>query len=151
MVAVRRQEQMHFLIWYTDEQDGLVTGDDGAALLSFASDSDARAHAAAAGFTVSPDESAYFDLDELEAWTAAPNPHRLKPETLLNAWNLLAGVARSVGNDIAAAALRERPLPPLTDHSDRLTREACAAIAPALRHGLACFDRAITPPAPARR
>ncbi|HUS67957.1 MAG TPA: hypothetical protein VMZ28_25660 [Kofleriaceae bacterium] len=168
VVAVRRHERVHYLIWFGSDQDGVLTTSGGASLLGFATDAEARAHAAAGALVVSPDESAYFDLDELDAWTSAPNPYRLRADDILNAWNLLGDVAHSVRNQVAEAKLLDRrdnalysrlmsccAIPALgLPVADRPTPDDCAAIAAVLRHGLACFDAAITPPpapAPAPR
>jgi hypothetical protein len=171
VVAVKRHERPRFLIWFSDDQDGLVTAADDGSLLAFESDGDARGHAGSAGLAVSEEESAYFDFDELEAWIGAPNPFRMRPDDLLNAWNLLRDIASSVRNQVAAAKLRNRgdkelylrlvnscDIPALRSPTvERPTPEDCAAIAAVLRHGLACFDAAlpapggVSPPAPARR
>ena len=168
VVAVRRHERVQFLVWYSDEVDGVLTAADlPSSLLAFDSDAAARAHGTAAALAMRPDQSAYFDLDELGAWIDAPNPYRLRPDVLLNAWNLLGDVARSVGDEIAHARLLDRrgnrtydelfrccSIPaldlPITDRPSPATCEAIAAI---LRHGLACFDRAlrVSPPATAPR
>jgi hypothetical protein len=166
VIAVRRHEQTYFLLWFDGDQDGVVA--EAGRLVVFASDAAARAHAVAGDLVVSSDESAYFDLDELEAWVAAPNPHRIKPDELLNVWNLLGDVARSVDNDLALARLVDRKdnetyrqlmsccnIPALDfPVSDRPRADDCLAIAAALRHGVACFDAAlppVSPPAPAPR
>ena len=157
VVAVKRHERAHFLLWFTDDTDGLVTGLDGASLLAFTADAEARAHATANALEVSAEESAYYDFDELEAWVAAPNPFRLKPDTILNAWNMLGDVACSVGNQVAYAKLLDRRDRSLYDRlfsccdipamglpvAERPSAEDCTEIAAVLRHGLACFDAAL--------
>jgi hypothetical protein len=153
VIAVRRHEQVHFLLWFDDQPDGVVTAD--GRLVAFASDAEARAHADSVALAVSPNESAYFDLDELSAWVAAPNPYRIKPDDLLNAWNLLLDVVRTLEDELALArfgSCRDTYLTLVSccdlpaagfPTGERLTQEECGRAAVALRHGLACFDAAL--------
>ena len=138
VIAVRRHERIHFLLWCEGEASGVLVVD--GRLLAFPTDGDARAHATSAALVVSPDRSAYFDLDELSAWLDAPNPHRIRAGMLDDIRTLLAAVACVAGDEVAAARLA------VVSSGDTVTP---------LRHGLACFDQALSrslpDPAPERR
>ena len=146
-----------FLLWFTDERDGLLT-DGAGSLRVFSSAGEARRHAAGGSLTLGSDEVSRFDLDRLESWTLAPEQAALRSNSILDAWNLLTDVARSVGDQVAMARLFDREMLPVYDRLvsacnipalgalpgvGELTDEDRRAIAAVLRHGLACFDGAI--------
>ena len=146
-----------FLLWFTGEEDGLLT-DDAGSLRVFSSAEEARRHAAAGSVALGSDEPSRFDFDQLETWTRAPEQAALRSSSILDAWNLLTDVARSVGDQVATARLFDRGMLPAYDRLvsmcnipalgalagvGELTDEDRRAIAAVLRHGLACFDGAI--------
>ena len=146
-----------FLLWFTGQEDGLVT-DGAASLRVFASAEEARRHAAAVSLALGSDEPSLFDFDQLETWTRAPEQTALRSSSILDSWNLLTDVARSVGDQVATARLFDRGMLPAYDRLvsscnipalgilagvGELTDEDRRAIATVLRHGLACFDGAI--------
>jgi hypothetical protein len=156
-VAVTRKGRCTFLLWYTNEVDGLLT-DGAASLRTFASTDEARAYAASSGLKLDDSEVAAYDLDDIEAWTDDPEHRTLHWDMILNAWNLLADVSRSVGNQVATARLLDRATFPAYDRLvnscelpalgsrpavGELTEGDRRAIAAVLRHGLLCFDDAI--------
>ncbi len=154
--AIRRSRPV-FLLWFSGEADGLLT--DGTDRLHvFSSADDARAHATAGSLALDPDDASRFDLDALESWIEAPDQATLGSTSILDAWNLLTDVARSVGDELATARLLQRATLPAYDRLvstcnlpalgilsgvGALDDEDRRTIAATLRDGLACFDRAI--------
>ena len=84
-----------FLLWYSNERDG-VELDKGGAVLSASSCSEIRRRAGRAGMVVEDEAPARFDMDELSDWVAEPHPP--PPVTLIGAcWGLFADIAASIG------------------------------------------------------
>jgi hypothetical protein len=157
ILEVTRAGQPHYLIWFSDQQDGVITGDD-LRPRTFARADEAFFHSSSAGFELGDESITRYDFDEIDAWTRAPERGCLTPHCLLGAWNLMADIATSVGDRIAMERLLGRrsfpaydrlihscDLPALgtTASADPLTASDHATIAAALRHGIACFDRAV--------
>lgn len=157
VVEIARAGQPHYLIWFSGQQDGVITGD-GLRPLTFSCADEAFSHSSSAGLELGDDSITRYDFDEIDAWTRAPASGRLAPDSLLGAWNLMTDIARSVGDRIAMERLLGRrsfpaydrlvhncDLPALdtTASVDLLIPSDYVAIAAALRHGIACFDRAV--------
>jgi hypothetical protein len=122
---------------------------------------EARASAAANALSLGGRDLAQYDLDEIETWTLAAECGTPDIDRIVNAWNLLTDVSKSVGHELAAARLVDRATSPAYDRLFRscdlpamettpvvgeLSEEDRRMIAAALRHGLSCFDAAIAPP-----
>ena len=157
VVQATRKARQLFLLWFTGEEDGLVT-DGAGSLRVFSSEEEARRYAAAGSLALGSDQASPFDLDQLETWTRAPEQTALRASSILDGWNLLTDVARSVGDQVATARLFDRGMLPAYDRLvsscnipalgalagvGELTDDDRLAIAAVLRHGLACFDGAI--------
>ena len=90
-----------YLLWFTDEDDGIVTTPDGR-IPSFPTSRALFNYATAQGFTVEGEETSLHDLDAIQAWVNAPKPLPLDCSEILSAWNLFGDVARSVPSDSCA-------------------------------------------------
>lgn len=77
-----------FFLWVSggDDPDRIVLAEDGA-ISSFSSEASARAVAASTGYTVSDDEPAAYDIDEIEAWSKS-EAQGVDCRSLLGLWNL---------------------------------------------------------------
>lgn len=157
VVKVTRKGRPMFLLWYTNEEDGLLT-DGAGGLRVFSSADEAQAYATASGLTLGDSEITEYELDEIESWTDAPQRGMAHWDRILNAWNLLTDVSKSVGNQVATARMLDRAMFPAYDRLvnscdlpalgsrpavGELTEEDRGAIAAVLRHGISCFDGAI--------
>lgn len=157
VVEVIRALRPVCVLWFSGEEDGLLT-DGTARLRVFFSADDARTYAVATSLALDSDEVSRFDLDALESWIDAPTQTLLGSSSILDAWNLLTDVARSVGDEVATARLLHRAILPAYDRLvsscnlpalgilsgvGELDDEDRRTIASVLRDGLACFDRAI--------
>jgi hypothetical protein len=144
-----------FLLWFSNEEDGFVT--EGTRLRAFSSADEAQAFAAASSLSLGDTEVTWYDLDEIDTWTLAPEHRTLHPDRILNAWNLLTDASRSVGNQVATARLFDQAkfpsydrlvnscnLPALGARTEvgELSEADRHEIAATLRHGLLCFDAA---------
>jgi hypothetical protein len=158
VVGVNRNRRRLFLLWFTNEEDGFVA--DGARLRAFSSADEALAGAAASSLSLGDTEVTWYDLDEIETWILAPNRGTPHVDRLLNAWNLLADVSSSVGDQVAAARLFDRATFPAYDRLvnsgnlpamdvrpavGELSEGDRRAIAAVLRHGLSCLTLRLPP------
>jgi len=88
--AFRIDGTYRFVLWYGDEEDGLVRQD--GRVVTRASLREILDVAAARGLAVESDEPAVYDWDWMERWCAAPSPDTIDPSDHLNAWNMLLDV-----------------------------------------------------------
>src|SRR6478735_1200198 len=84
-----------YLLWFTDETDGVLTANGRA--IAFRDRGDLLNYAATAKLSVSTEEPILHDLDSLEAWTKADFEKLVDCKMLLSAWNLFDDVSESVG------------------------------------------------------
>jgi len=84
------------LIWFTDDEDGVLV-DSEAHIPSFGKLEALTAYAQNRSLTVDVKEGVLFDLDATSRWLEAPDALSIDCVNTLNAWNLFADVARSVG------------------------------------------------------
>lgn len=89
-VQIRVDGQVHWLVWFGDEIDGVVC--DGQRLRSFASLSELQAYASHQALNLLGDVS-IFDLDAAMSWSGDPDPSEV-----LDAWNLFKDIASSLGS-----------------------------------------------------
>jgi hypothetical protein len=85
-----------FLIWYTDEEDGVVVDSDEKAL-SFQNTEDLLGYAASRGLSVCVEDPLLHDLDVIAEWLGTGDVRSVNCEDFLAAWNLFEDVSRSVG------------------------------------------------------
>lgn len=76
----------HFVLWYSDDSDGLVRVD--GRLLSWSSLASLLEYARSKGMAVQSAEVPLYDWDGVERWCADPAPERLDAVRWLNAWNM---------------------------------------------------------------
>src|SRR5262249_21041764 len=84
------------LIWFADDEDGVLV-DPEAQVPSFATLEALQEYAQNGDLTVDVKEGVLFDLDATSRWLDAPDTLSIDCVNTLNAWNLFADVARSVG------------------------------------------------------
>ena len=85
-----------YLIWYSDEKDGVVV-DSGGKVPSFRHAGGLLEYAAAHGLPVAGGDMILHDLDALAGWLQKQELRPADCESLLTAWNLFADVSRSTG------------------------------------------------------
>lgn len=83
-----------FLIWLSDERDGVVVQDD--RMPSFSSESSLCRFAAQAGLALVEEAPTLHDLDSVQAWALCPRRETLDCATTLAAWNLFGDITRSL-------------------------------------------------------
>ena len=86
-----------YLIWFSDDPDGVVVACD-RSIASFRTRCDLDSYAEWRGLAFEPEEPAEFDLDLVEAWLRRPCGSTVDCNAFLNAWNLLDDVASSRGD-----------------------------------------------------
>ncbi len=90
-----------WLLWFSEEEDGVVTDGHGA-VPSFHSLAALEAYACSRGFVPGEAPALLHDLDKTEAWIEGRSAPAIDCENLLCAWNLFADVSRSVAGDFDA-------------------------------------------------
>lgn len=83
-----------FLLWFTNDRDGVVT-DNAGLVPSFATEAELLVFATREGVLVSEDSPTLHDLDIVRDWLADPRLHDVDCVAMLNVWNLFMDVARS--------------------------------------------------------
>jgi hypothetical protein len=78
----------HYVLWYTDDPDGLVR--ESGRIRPFSSLKDLQAYARAQGFRLRSGAPTMYDWDWIHAWSMDPEPGKIDAAVLLDAWNMLA-------------------------------------------------------------
>ena len=89
-----------FLIWYSNEIDGVLLSSP-YRIHVFRSLGDLEHHAAQEKLKLESETISLYDLDRLSHWLANPIQEAPDCRFLLNAWNMLGDVARSLGVGLA--------------------------------------------------
>jgi hypothetical protein len=77
-----------YVVWYSDEVDGLVRLKDGK-IASFADEHQVRAFCREDGISLMLEPPAVYDLDKVAVWCGSPAAGSIEPTAFLNAWNML--------------------------------------------------------------
>jgi hypothetical protein len=99
--SYRLDGQIQYLIWFTDEDDGVYLDAD-ATVPSFSKQEELYEYAQAAGISVDLAESVLLDLDTVSEWLVDRTADTVDCVVLLNAWNLFDDVSRSLGGTFDA-------------------------------------------------
>ena len=86
-----------YLIWYSNDQDGVII-DESSHIPTFHDQASLRRYASALGLAVSDEEPLLHDLDRVSQWLAHPGPQTIDCPLLFGAWNLFLDVASSVAD-----------------------------------------------------
>jgi hypothetical protein len=98
-VLVRIEGSYRWLLWYTNEIDGLHV--DNGRFPAFDSAESLAEYAAARGIVVNAGEAAVHDIDRVVEWLLRPAAPTIDSAQFLTVWNLLQDAARSAGSDLA--------------------------------------------------
>jgi len=91
------------MIWFSNDEDGLVTSDGGIARFD---DLEAlRSYAAGLGIAIEDQEPTSYNLDFLVRWLNHPRK-KIDVKAFLNIWNLFMDVSASVGGSFNADSER---------------------------------------------
>ena len=90
-----------YLIWFSDELDGVLIDVDGKTP-GFLNTEDLLGHAASLGLSVKIEEPILHDLDTVAAWLETPDAKTVDCDKFLTAWNLFDDVSRSVSGKFDA-------------------------------------------------
>ena len=77
----------HYVIWYSDDPDGLVR--EGGLLVTFSSQTQLHVYARSRGLTSQSADVANYDWDFIARWCDEPATTGLDVSRLLNAWNMV--------------------------------------------------------------
>jgi hypothetical protein len=88
-----------YLIWFSNDSDGVVVESDGS-VPSFRAQSELCDYAERRGMVMEPEpeEPIIFDFDSVEQWLNTPDRGAIDCVLFLNAWNLSGDIASSTGN-----------------------------------------------------
>ena len=87
-----------FLIWFSNEKDGVIT-DAAGAVICFASKHSIEQFALREELRLQFEEPALYDFDLVLRWAASNGRGPIDCSLFLNVWNLLGDISRSVGGD----------------------------------------------------
>ena len=94
-----------FLLWYTDEQDGVVVDETGR-VLSFSDPETLKRWARLHGWKAATTGMILHDLDAVQQWIEHPSSDTIDCDLALAAWNMFIDVRVSIGQ---RNALRDDP------------------------------------------
>lgn len=94
-VLCRIDGRDRYLIWYNNDQDGLIINKN-VFIASFPNVKTLEAYAREENIVVNDGVTAY-NFDELASWVAQPTEAQIDCNSFLDAWNLFGDVAASVG------------------------------------------------------
>jgi hypothetical protein len=84
-----------YLIWYSNEEDGVFV-DEGGAVPNFTDANALLKYADGRGISVDTEEPNLLNLDVLETWLKERDARLVDPNSFNGAWNLFADVSRSI-------------------------------------------------------
>jgi len=87
-----------YLIWFSNDVDGIVTQPDGA-VPSFRDQNALRAYATLQQLDLDAMEPLLHDLDVVAGWLDRPLSAKVDCDALLTAWNLFGDLASSINGD----------------------------------------------------
>ena len=87
----------YFIIWYSDEQDGLLLDHSGK-IASFGTLAHAKTYAKKNGISIIPKPVPVYNFDVISTWCLKPLPDLIKCELFLNTWNMFSDVAATIGS-----------------------------------------------------
>jgi hypothetical protein len=90
-----------YLIWYSNEQDGVLVDEDGRAL-KFRDSGSLLKYAESRDIHIEAGEQTLHNLDELGEWLNSGEADQIRCDTFNGAWNLFADVSFSIGGDFDA-------------------------------------------------
>lgn len=99
LIPFRLDGQNRFLVWYSDEHDGVLLTDMGAVAM-FDSEPAGIAYAKAKGLSAALDTRGTWDFDAIACWAETPTAGGIECNAFYNAWNLLGDIAASVGKPL---------------------------------------------------
>jgi hypothetical protein len=85
-----------YLIWFSNDSDGVVVEADGS-VPAFRTRTDLSGYAARQGLAFEDEEPGEFDLDAVERCLRRPDPEAIDCSLFLNCWNLFDDIASSLG------------------------------------------------------
>jgi hypothetical protein len=88
-----------YLIWFTNDTDGVVVEGD-KSVASFRTRSELLSYAARRGLLLEAEEPTLFDLDAVERWLNRPDAGAIDCSLFLNSWNLFTDIASSRRNAV---------------------------------------------------
>lgn len=146
-----------YLIWYSENTDGVVTNDSGK-VLSFNSRQQLLEYAAYNNIRVHSEETTLHNLDAVDEWIKTEDPATINFTQFNEIWNLWADVAESVGvnfdHDSEASdkvydkLFWSRDLPSATTEDKRYypvwTEEELKAMRQVFTNGVKMFREAVT-------
>jgi hypothetical protein len=94
LCAVRIDRVLHYVVWYTNDRDGLVRREDQSVVLSNTVE-EARSEAARTGLTIAADLPVLYDFDQLPDVLAREPREEPECRVLLDAWNFLGDAVES--------------------------------------------------------
>lgn len=103
-----------FLLWFTDEHDGLIATPD-ERVFCFSSELALGDYAQTIGVELSEHRPVLHDFDAVQTWLRTPSPEAVESRRLLSAWNLLLDLARSTPTRAQAFVKAEANLGALYD------------------------------------
>ena len=87
ILKLQLNKQIRFLIWYSDELDGLLTDSINNKILAFRDEKEAIEFAKSKGIKIQQEEPALYNLDNVQELVKGKNQD-LDCNTLLSTWNL---------------------------------------------------------------
>lgn len=90
-----------YLIWFGDEDDGVITDANGK-VPCFLRTEDLLRYASSLNLPIKTEEPILHDFDFIVSWLEAKNTEAVDCNILLAAWNLFDDVSRSVGGNFDA-------------------------------------------------
>jgi hypothetical protein len=105
MVKFTWRSASHFIIWYTNSDDGVIIDDRKPVV--FSNTNDCRQFAHQSGIAILEESSNRYDFDSISNWVSSPQLDLIEPQHFLDAWNLVDDIVSSLHNDINYDAVKD--------------------------------------------
>ena len=94
----RLNQKDAFLLWFSDDKDGVITNSSGA-VICFDSLRSLKQFASRKGWKVHPEKSLLHNFDKVISWLDGEGEADFEYDEFLSVWNLLGDVSDSVGGN----------------------------------------------------
>jgi hypothetical protein len=98
-IRLRLEWEDLYLIWFSDDTDGVVLEKDNS-VASFRTRSELISYAARHGLLLEAEEPTLFDVDSVERWLDRPDSEAIDCSLFLDSWNLFTDIASSRGDSV---------------------------------------------------
>lgn len=99
------REALHFVIWYTNSEDGIVVNNGKPVVFNDIDECKQFAHLS--GIAILEESLNRYDFDRISEWVSAPKADLIESDHFLDAWNLVDDIVSSLDDDVSYGVTKD--------------------------------------------